>query len=45
MRFCISVIQLFNFFQVIERGNDSEFGLAAAVYTKDIENAFYLAKV
>ena len=31
--------------KVIERGNDSDFGLAAAVYTKDIENAFYLAKV
>lgn len=30
--------------EVIERGNDSDFGLAAAVYTKDLENAFYLAK-
>jgi aldehyde dehydrogenase (NAD+) len=30
--------------EVIERGNDSDFGLAAAVYTKDLENAIYLAK-
>ena len=29
---------------MIDRGNDTNFGLAAAVYTKSLDNAMYLAK-
>lgn len=31
-------------FKVIERGNDTDYGLAAAVYTKNLEDAMYLSR-
>lgn len=36
--------ELFRNFQVIERGNATNYGLAAAVYTNDITNAMYLSQ-
>jgi len=30
--------------EVIERGNDTDYGLAAAVYTKNLEDAMYLSR-